>query len=161
MVVSHVIGNIVNSNKGLCIPLCMIWMLGVVALTPARRLITEAIPKNFKIAVGAGIGLFIAFVGLKNAGIVVTNPATITGIGDFGNPLVILSVVLILLGLILHFAKVPAPIIITMVIGAILVVILCTTGVVVPYANGQVADNFGLLGSYNSFSTFTDVAKAG
>lgn len=136
----------------------------IVALTPARRLITEAIPKNFKIAVGAGIGLFIAYVGLKNAGIVVINTGTITGIGDFGNPLVLLAVLLILLGLILHFAKVPAPIIITMVVGAIIVIILCTSGVVTATIAPGVdtkADNYGLLGSYNSFNTFGDVVKAG
>ena len=144
----------------------------IVAVTPARKLITEAIPKNFKIAVGAGIGLFIAYIGLKNAGIVVASgTGTITGIGNFGNPLVILAVVLILLGLILHFAKVPAPIIITMVIGAIVVVILCCSGAVTPHAivgvdeNGaQIIEqlpNYGLLGSYSSFNTFSDVAKAG
>lgn len=144
----------------------------IVAVTPARKLITEAIPKNFKIAVGAGIGLFIAYIGLKNAGIVVASGTdTITGIGNFGNPLVILAVVLILLGLILHFAKVPAPIVITMIIGAIVVVILCCSGAVTPHAivgvdeNGaQIIEqlpNYGLLGSYSSFNTFSDVAKAG
>lgn len=129
----------------------------IVVLTPLRKKISEAIPTNFKIAVGAGIGLFIAFLGLQNAGIIVGNTSTpITGIGDFTNPLIILGLCLILLGLVLHFAKIPGAMIITMIIGAVILVILCVTGVV-----NKGMKNFGLLASYDDFSQFIYVAKSG
>ncbi|MFV0365485.1 MAG: NCS2 family permease [Mangrovibacterium sp.] len=49
-----------------------------------REMIVNAIPKNIKHAISVGIGLFIAFIGLKNAGIVVANDATFVTIGDLG-----------------------------------------------------------------------------
>ena len=54
--------------------------------------IIKAIPTNLKFAVSAGIGLFIAFIGLKNAGIVVANSATFVGLGDLTDPTVLLSI---------------------------------------------------------------------
>jgi AGZA family xanthine/uracil permease-like MFS transporter len=50
-----------------------------------RELIVNAIPKNLKHAVSAGIGLFIAFIGLQNAGIIVNNDAVLVGLGDMGS----------------------------------------------------------------------------
>lgn len=129
----------------------------IVVLTPLRSKISASIPTNFKIAVGAGIGLFITFIGLQNSGIVVgSTNVPITGIGDFTNPLVILALCLILLGLVLHFAKIQGAMIITMLFGALVLVILCVTGVV-----NKGVENFGLLGSYSDFSKFGYVAKAG
>lgn len=64
----------------------------IVSATGLRELIIKAIPTNLKFAVSAGIGLFIAFIGLKNAGIVVSNPSTFVGLGDLTNPTVLLSV---------------------------------------------------------------------
>lgn len=129
----------------------------IVVLTPLRQKISESIPTNFKIAVGAGIGLFIAFVGLQNSGIIVGNTnVPITGLGDFTNPLIILGLCLILLGLVLHFAKVPGAMIITMIIGAFILIIMCLTGVV-----NKGVENYGLLASYDDFGQFVYVAKAG
>ncbi len=51
-----------------------------------RELIVNAIPKNLKHAVSVGIGLFIAFIGLQNAGIVVNNDAVLVGLGDMLSP---------------------------------------------------------------------------
>lgn len=136
----------------------------IVVVTPLRNKISSMIPTNFKIAVGAGIGLFIAYLGLQNSGIIVKdlNSTLVSKIGDFTNPLVILAVCLILLGLILHFAKIPGSLIITMAVGAVILVILCVTKTVVPLSSaGEVLDNYGLLGSYDNFSTFKDVVKAG
>lgn len=64
----------------------------VISITGLRELIIKAIPSNLKFAVSAGIGLFIAFVGLKNAGIVVSNPSTFVGVGDFTKPTVLLTI---------------------------------------------------------------------
>ncbi|MFD3748522.1 NCS2 family permease [Nocardia sp. NPDC058633] len=55
----------------------------VLAVTKVRERILNAIPLQMKFAVGAGIGLFVAFLGLKNAGIVVNSDATLVTLGDF------------------------------------------------------------------------------
>lgn len=64
----------------------------IISITGIRELIIKSIPKDLKFAVSAGIGLFIAFVGFKNAGIVISNPSTFVGIGDFTNPNVLLAI---------------------------------------------------------------------
>ena len=64
----------------------------IVSITGIREIVIKAIPTNLKFAVSAGIGLFIAFIGLKNAGIVVANESTFVGLGDLTNPTVLLSV---------------------------------------------------------------------
>lgn len=61
-----------------------------------RELILESIPRNLRYAISAGIGMFIAFVGLKNAGIVVSNPDTYVGLGKF-TPNAILGIISICL----------------------------------------------------------------
>lgn len=55
----------------------------ILAITKIRERILNAIPLQMKFAVGAGIGLFVAFLGLKNAGIVVNSDATLVTLGDF------------------------------------------------------------------------------
>ena len=64
----------------------------ILTLTGLREKLINAIPLELKLAVGAGIGLFIAFIGLKNAQIVVSNPATFVGIGDLTDPEVLLAI---------------------------------------------------------------------
>jgi AGZA family xanthine/uracil permease-like MFS transporter len=65
-----------------------------------RQLIVRAIPHDLYAAVAVGIGLFIAFIGLKNAGLVVDNPATLVGLGSMRNP----GTALALFGLVLTAA---------------------------------------------------------
>ncbi|MHA6252561.1 NCS2 family permease [Oceanobacillus sp. CAU 1775] len=62
------------------------------SLSGLREIIINAIPGNLKLAVGAGIGLYIAFIGLSNAELVVANEATIVGLGDLTDPNVLLTV---------------------------------------------------------------------
>ena len=54
----------------------------ILTLTKVRTWILNAIPLSLKHAIGAGIGLFIAFIGLQNAGLIVDNPSTLVGLGD-------------------------------------------------------------------------------
>ena len=70
-----------------------------------REVILNSIPMNLRFAISAGIGMFIAFVGLKNAGIIVPNPATFVMFGPF-TPVSILAMVGILLSGILVLRKV-------------------------------------------------------
>ncbi|MEG1731800.1 MAG: NCS2 family permease, partial [Longicatena sp.] len=58
----------------------------VISVTGIRKVIINAIPKQLKMAIGAGIGFFIAFVGLKNAGIIAGSDATFVTLGNLGEP---------------------------------------------------------------------------
>ncbi|MBI3297154.1 MAG: NCS2 family permease [Elusimicrobia bacterium] len=53
-----------------------------VSLTPLRERVAEAIPRNLRLAAAAGIGVFLAFIGLKNGGFVVADPATFVRFGE-------------------------------------------------------------------------------
>lgn len=63
----------------------------ILTLAGVRQLIVNAIPRSLFAAVGGGIGLFIAFIGLKDAGVIVANSATTVGLGDLTSPTVALS----------------------------------------------------------------------
>lgn len=95
----------------------------LISITGVRKIIINAIPKQMKLAIGAGIGFFIAFVGLKNAGIIVTNPDTAVTLGNFKDPLVLLAVLGILVTIALVIKKVPAAVFVGMVITAIVGVV--------------------------------------
>ena len=58
----------------------------ILSLLKIREKIINVIPQDLKYAIASGIGFFIAFVGLKNAGIVVSNPDTFVSIGDLTSP---------------------------------------------------------------------------
>jgi len=73
----------------------------ILTLTGLREKIINAIPLELKHAVGAGIGLFITFIGFQNAGIIVNNDATLVGLGDFTNGNTLLAVFGILVTVIL------------------------------------------------------------
>jgi AGZA family xanthine/uracil permease-like MFS transporter len=64
----------------------------ILTITKIRETIINAIPAQLKLAVGAGIGLFIAFIGLQGAGIIVSDPATLVGLGEITSPSVLLAV---------------------------------------------------------------------
>lgn len=58
----------------------------ILSLMRIREKIIDAIPENLKHAIAAGIGFFIAFIGFKNAGIIIANPDTFVSIGDVTSP---------------------------------------------------------------------------
>ncbi|MDO6750012.1 solute carrier family 23 protein, partial [Gilvimarinus sp. 1_MG-2023] len=65
----------------------------ILSLMKIREKIINAIPEDLKHAIAAGIGFFIAFIGFKNAGIIVANPDTIVSIGDLTLPGTALAIV--------------------------------------------------------------------
>ena len=69
----------------------------IITLTPLREKIIVAIPNDIKFIISASLGGFIAFVGLKNAGIITNNSATFVSLGQLNNIAVILSLVGVLL----------------------------------------------------------------
>ena len=84
-----------------------------------RRLILDAMPRSLTAAVGGGIGLFIAFIGLKSAGVIVASPATTVGLGDLTAPTTALSLLGLLLIAGLQVRKVRGAVLIGIVLTAL------------------------------------------
>lgn len=101
-----------------------------------REAIVNSIPTNIKRAISVGIGLFIAFVGMQNAGMVVNNDATLVSLGNFGTPAVLVAV----LGLALTGVLVALH-----VKGALLLGILGATVIGIPLGVTSVAEGFTLV----------------
>ncbi len=74
----------------------------IISLSGLREKVITAIPRNLKIAVGAGIGFFIAFIGLKNAGIIIDQSETLVQLGELQQPTVLLALFGILLVFVIH-----------------------------------------------------------
>ncbi|KZB89978.1 guanine permease [Bacillus sp. VT 712] len=91
----------------------------LLSLSGIRETIINAIPAELKLAVGAGIGLFITFVGLQNANIIVDNPDLLVGLGDLTNGSTLLAIFGVIITVILMVLRVNAGIFIGMVITAI------------------------------------------
>ncbi len=78
-----------------------------------RELIVNAIPLNLKHAISAGIGLFIAFIGLHNSGIVVAHPATLITLGDISSPAVLIALSGLILAGVLSILKIKGALLIS------------------------------------------------
>ena len=78
----------------------------LLTITNVRKLIVDAIPMNLKRAIGAGIGLYIAFIGLKSAGIIVSSEATSVTLGPLSDNTSILAIIGLLLTSVLVILKV-------------------------------------------------------
>ena len=63
----------------------------IISLTPIRSWLINSIPRSLKLGIGAGIGLFLAIIGLEIMGVVGDHPVTLVTLGDIKNPLVILG----------------------------------------------------------------------
>ena len=69
----------------------------ILSMTKVRDSVFNAIPLNLKLAITSGIGLFIAFIGFVNSGIVIQNKATLVKIGEFTSPTVLIAILGILI----------------------------------------------------------------
>ena len=119
--------------------LAMVFICGLIniliTVTKIRKMIIKAIPESLQHAIGGGIGIFVAYVGLKNAGLlsftvqaepqngVVNGSSIVPALGNFDNPAIILAVIGLVLTTIL---------VVTNVRGAILIGIVVTTLVAIP-----------------------------
>lgn len=95
----------------------------LLTITGLRQKIVDAMPLVLRRAISPGIGFFIAFIGLKNAGIVSASPATFVTMGNLHDPAVLLACFGILLSAVLLIKKVT---------GALLIGILLTTVIGIP-----------------------------
>jgi AGZA family xanthine/uracil permease-like MFS transporter len=84
----------------------------IISVTPLRQWMLNSIPMNLRIAMGAGVGLFVGFIGLKTGGIIVQNEATFLSLGNFKNIETLLAAFGFLLILVLAVRKVTGAIII-------------------------------------------------
>lgn len=101
-----------------------------------REAIINSIPLNVKRAISVGIGLFIAFIGLQNANLIVGNPATLVGLGDFSSPQVqVAAIGLVGTGILLALK----------VRGALLIGILGATVIGVPLGVTSINEGFRLV----------------
>ena len=93
----------------------------ILTLTNLREAIVNAIPMSLRNAIGAGIGLFIAFIGLKSAGVVVADGATLVALGDVTSGSALLAFIGLVITGFMYSRNVPGAIllgiIITMIIG--------------------------------------------
>ena len=126
----------------------------VISITGIRTMIINAIPAQLKLAIGAGIGFFIAFIGLKNAGIIVANESTFVGLGNLQEPTVILAVVGILITLLLLTKNVSGAVFYGLVVTAIVGIIAGVCGVKgmpeIPTAVISFDFDFSLVGAFAS-----------
>ena len=97
-----------------------------------RERIVNSVPYNLRFAISGGIGMFIAFIGLKNAGLITSNPDTFLQLGEF-NAYTILAIVSIILTGVLHFFKVK---------GAFFIAIIATTVIGIPFGITQIPEGF-------------------
>lgn len=92
----------------------------LITVTSIREKIVECLPQNLKLAITGGIGLFIALIGFKSGGLVVSNPGTLVGFGDFTNKATLLT----LIGLLITSALMVKEIKGSMLIGIILTTLI-------------------------------------
>ena len=92
----------------------------LLTVTNVRKWIVDSIPVSIKKAIGCGIGLFIAFIGLKNAGVIVSNDATTVALGDITHGTALLAIIGLVLTSFLVVKKVPGALLIGMIATAAL-----------------------------------------
>ncbi len=92
----------------------------IVSLTPVRAWIINSIPKSLKLGIGAGIGLFLAIIGLEIMGVVVAHPVTLVTLGNIKHPLVLLATLAFVLMIVLEQKKVKGNIIIGILVFSVI-----------------------------------------
>lgn len=119
----------------------------ILSLCGVREAIIKSIPEGLKKAVAVGIGLFIAIIGLANAGIVSTETGTLIGYVNFtmANKTAIVAVIGLILTIVLYTLKVQ---------GAILIGIIVTTIVGIPFGVTTIPENFRPLSAPSAPTVF-------
>lgn len=126
----------------------------VISVTGIRKAIIDAIPVQLKLAIGAGIGFFIAFVGMKNAGIIIADPeGTFVTLGNLASMEVMLAFLGVIITIICVVKKVPAAVFVGMIITAVIGLILGLCGFEnMPAYQGLFTTNFEM-STLNGFAS--------
>lgn len=135
----------------------------LLTLTGLREKLINAIPLELKMAIGAGIGLFITFIGLQSAGIIVNNDATLVGLGELTAPNTLLSIFGIIVTVILMTKGIKGGVFYGMIITAIVGMIfgLIDKPEAIIGKAPSIAPTFGALFSSFSDSSFYTAAMLG
>jgi len=116
-------GVVLGMNQPWEVALGAVFISGVLflllSLTGLREWVINSIPKSLKLGIGAGIGMFLAIIGLKNAGVVVDNPATLVGLGDMTSLPVLLFMAGFAIMVVLDRLRVPGGIVISILVVSI------------------------------------------
>lgn len=91
----------------------------ILSLTSFRKVLIEAIPDNLKHGITAGIGLFIAFIGMRQAGMIVSHPSNLVALGDLHSPTVLFALLGLTVTLILMAMRVHGALFLGMIVTAI------------------------------------------
>ncbi|GAB5382342.1 MAG: NCS2 family permease [Aliiglaciecola sp.] len=119
----------------------------LLSLMGIRKKIAQSIPHALKIGVQCGIGLFIAFIGLKNAGVIIDNPATLVSLGDLSSPVPLLALIGIVVTIILVARNITGAILLS-------VILITVIGIFIPVADGSLTPiPEAILGAPESIST--------
>jgi adenine/guanine/hypoxanthine permease len=92
----------------------------IISLTPIRAWLINSIPRSLKLGIGAGIGLFLAIIGLEIMGIVADHPVTLVTLGDIKNPLILLACLAFVSMIVMEKLKIKGNIIIGIIVFSII-----------------------------------------
>lgn len=123
----------------------------IITVSGIRTYILNNMSHSLKIAIGVGIGFFIAFVGLKGSGIIVSSSSTLVALGNMSSPGVLLAVAGIFITLVLHIRKVPAAVFIGVLTTAVLGLIMGFMGL----PGMPVITTSGVSVDFSTFGAFT------
>ena len=110
----------------------------IFSLTPVRKMIIEAIPKDLRCIISACLGGFILFVGLKGSGIIVAEASTLVTLGSFADPGMLLAFIAVITALVLTFSRkkmlssmaIPITILIAAIVGVIISTVMINNGAI-------------------------------
>ena len=129
-------GELAGEEDPFKIALAAVFVEGVIFILLSafkfREQIINGIPQNLKFGISAGIGVFIAFIGMQNAGIIIANDATIVGLGDFSDWNMLLALFGLILISALVYHKVTGGVLIGIIVTWIVGMILQAVGIYVP-----------------------------
>ncbi len=130
------LGELANEAEPFRIALTAVFVEGLIFIVLSffkfREQIINSIPQNLKFGISAGIGLFIAFIGMQNARIIIANDATVVGLGSFTDLDMVLALIgLILIAALVHY-NVRGGVLIGIIVIWIVGMILQAAGIYVP-----------------------------
>ncbi len=115
----------------------------VLVLTNLREMVMNSIPNSLKMAIGVGIGLFIAFIGFRLSGFIVGNEIDLVQFGSMSNPVVIISIIGLLIIMVLMALKIKGSILYGIILTSIIALAVCFAADSMGYAF-NVYENAGL-----------------
>ena len=144
------LGELAGEEDPFRIALTAVFVEGIIFIVLSffkfREQIINSIPQNLKYGISAGIGLFIAFIGMQNARIIVANDATVVGLGSFSDLDMVLALIgLIVIAILVHYN----------VTGGVLI------GIIAIWIVGMILQAAGIYTSGNVFPDFSNGLQLG